>query len=486
MTNKLVKQYEATTFAPQAKISNALFQPAGAWIVILSLCLVTLMMIGLGGFGARILNILFPLASFAVGWLLYFRYPVLYNGFVWWLFFITPFLRRICDWRIGAFTEPKSSYIMLAPFVVCLICAHSIHLKLFKSRDKYSSVFILAISAVLYSYLVGTIYRGFLSSTISLLEWIAPLLFGYHLAINWQRYPMYAENIKRVFLWGGLIMGIYGVYQFMIAPEWDQLWMIGSGMTSSGGSPVPFGMRVWSTMNSQGPFADYIVTCLLILLSCQSPFVIPAAGFSAFSLLLSLVRVAWIGWIVAILSLLTSLTAKQKFRLLVSLVVMLLILVPLINMEPFSTVILKRLETLTNLQNDGSGLARQGTYEAILENISTNFVGDGIGALEGDSALIVIVNLGWIGGIPYVGGLIFGVLLVLMEPNRNNDLMLPVIRGILLKSLIFLLSSVTVKGAHGMLLWGFLGLGLSRVHYYRDYYFQEFLMLKSREKLLTK
>jgi len=477
-----VKQYEAITFDPHSKTSNQLFQPAGAWIIILSFCAVTLLMIALGGFGARILNVLFPMGTFAVGWLLYFRYPVLYNGFVWWLFFVTPFLRRICDWRIGTFTEPKSSYIMLAPFVVCLICAHSIHLKLFKTRDRYSSVFILAISAVIYSYFIGMVYRGFLPSTISLLEWIAPLLFGYHLAINWQRYPIYAENIKRVFLWGGLIMGAYGVYQFMIAPEWDRLWMIGSGMTSSGGSPVPFGMRIWSTMNSQGPFADYIVTCLLILLGCRGALVIPAAGFTAFSLLLTLVRVAWIGWILAMLSLLASLTPKQKFRLLAAVVIMAIILIPLINMEPFSTVIFKRLETLTNLQNDGSGQARQDTYSAILENIITNFLGDGIGALEGDSALIVIVNLGWIGGIPYVGSLIFGFLLVLMEPHKNDDLMIPVIRGILIKSLIFLLSSVTIKGAHGMLLWGFLGLGLAGIHYYRDYQLQQFLMLESRDK----
>ncbi len=480
-----MKQSESKTLQPQTKISNQLFQPAGAWTVILAFCFLTVLMIALGAFGSRILNILFPLGAFIVGWLLYFRYPILYNGFVWWLFFITPFIRRISDWRIGEFTDPKSSYIMLAPFVACIICAHTIHLKLFKTHDKYSSIFILAISAVLYSYFIGMVYRGFLPSTISLLEWIAPLLFGYHLAVNWQRYPMYAENIKRVFLWGGLVMGIYGVYQFMIAPEWDRLWMIGSGMTSSGGSPVPFGMRIWSTMNSQGPFADYIVTCLLILLSCQGALVIPAAGFTAFSLLLTLVRVAWIGWILAMLSLLTSLTPKQKFRLLAAVVIMVIMLIPLINMEPFSSVIFKRLETMTDLQNDGSSQARQGTYAAILENITTNFLGDGLGALEGDSALIVIVNLGWIGGIPYVGSLIFGTLLVLMEPSKNDDLMIPVVRGILIKSFIFLLSSITIKGAHGMLMWGFLGLGLSGIHYYRDYHLHQFLMLKSRDKLPT-
>jgi hypothetical protein len=154
-------------------------------------------------------------------------------------------------------------------------------------------------------------------------------------------------------------------------------------------------------------------------------------------------------------------------------------------MEPFSTAILGRLETLTNLQNDGSGQARQGTYAAILENIITNFLGDGLGALEGDSALIVIVNLGWIGGIPYVGSLIFGALLVLMEPSKNDDLMIPVIRGILIKSFIFLLSSITIKGAHGMLMWGFLGLGLAGIHYYRDYHLHQFLMLKSSDNLPT-
>ena len=495
--NKFMNQQDSTIANPSLKIPDKLFQPAGAWIAILGFSIVSLMLIGLGGFGARILNILFPAASLALGWLLYFRYPVLYNGFVWWLFFLTPFLRRICDWRIGAFTESSSSYILLAPFLAILVSAHSLHFNLSKTREQGTMPFVLAIAAVIYGYVIAMIHSQIpivsvgsieaiiplspIRATVALLEWISPLLFGYHLLVNWERYPAYSQNVKRVFLWGALIMGIYGIYQFLVAPEWDRLWMIGSGMDSSAGSPVPFGMRVWSTMNSQGPFGDYMVTGLLLLLGCQGNLVAPAAGVGALSLLLSLVRAAWIGWFLGMISLVLSLTPKQKFRIALTLIILTAIIIPLTTIEPFSTTIGPRLATLSNLQDDGSSQVRQATYAILINDALSKVIGEGIGSFDTDSAILVLFfNLGWIGVIPYMGGLIFASVLVFTSKTKNNnDIFIPITRGILIKSLMFLLASPTMRGAHGVILWGFLGLGLAGRKYYQNYYQQQILSLIS-------
>jgi hypothetical protein len=476
-----VNQNEFTLEKSKSKVSEKFFQPAEPWILIFIFVFVSLLLIGLGSFGAKILNIFFPVFAFAIGCFFYFRYPILYNGFVWWMFFITPFVRRICDWRQGAFTPPSGSYILLAPFLVTLISGHTLYSNLPKVREQGSAPFVMALAAVLYGYLVGVINGDPIKTTTSLLEWITPILFGFHLYVNWKRYPIYTQNIKRVFLWGVLIMGIYGIYQFLVAPEWDRLWMIGSGMDSSAGSPVPLGMRVWSTLNSQGPYADYATTGLLILLSCEGALVAPAAGVGALSLLLSLVRTAWLGWIAAMLSLLASLNPKQKFRIVVSIAVLVIVMIPLISMEPFSKVILGRLETMTNLQSDGSGQARQVTYAILIDEALSEVVGRGIGSFDTDSAVLVLfMNLGWIGVIPYVGSLLFGCILIFIEKNNNNDLMIPIIRGILIKSLLFLLASPTMRGSQGMLLWSFLGLGLSGRMYYQNYSLQKLLLLREK------
>jgi len=61
---------------------------------------------------------------------------------------------------------------------------------------------VIALAGVLYGYLVGLINSSnFVSITVALLEWISPLLFAYHLYINWHRYPEYCRNLQRVFLW---------------------------------------------------------------------------------------------------------------------------------------------------------------------------------------------------------------------------------------------------------------------------------------------
>lgn len=56
-------------------------QPAPAWTAILALAVITLLG-SLAGAGS-IMRLLFPLGAFAVGVILYRRYPILYLGFVW-------------------------------------------------------------------------------------------------------------------------------------------------------------------------------------------------------------------------------------------------------------------------------------------------------------------------------------------------------------------------------------------------------------------
>jgi hypothetical protein len=438
-----------------------------AWFVIFIFIFITFILLVAGAIGSKILAIVFPLGAFIVGWFLYFRYPSLYIGFVWWLMFLAPLVRRLADFRAGAFTD--SNPILLAPSLAIIIATHTMYFNLSKSREQGTIPFVLAVVSVLYGYCVGLLNPAAtpIKATLSCLGWITPIIFGYHLYINWRRYPEYRNTIQQVFLWGSLIVGVYGVYQYVVAPEWDRLWLVGSRMDSSAGSPVPYGMRVWSTLNSPGPFGDMMATGLLVLFSCKSPLVTPAAVAGVLSFLFSAVRTGWLGWLGGMLFFISSLKAKKQMRLIVTLLVLCMLIIPLTTIEPFSTNIATRLSTLGDLQNDDSAQVRQGIYQRFFKYGIYNFMGDGLGVNDTVDAGILsfILDLGWIGTLPYLGGLLISSILLFKNLSKHSDLFINISCAVLIKSLAFFLAARATAGIHGMIIWMFLSMGLAGQRY---------------------
>ncbi|MGA7934752.1 MAG: O-antigen ligase domain-containing protein, partial [Kovacikia sp.] len=256
------------------KLPTIKLQPPLAWLAILSLILVTSLCLGvhLG----RVLNLLFPAGAFATGTFLYLRYPLFYNSFTWWIWFLTPWVRRMIDLQAG-YSEP--SIVLTAPLLVTSLTFLTFLKYLPKESSKVGLAFKLCAMAVIYSFLIGMIKNAPTSAILNFLGWITPILFGFHLYVNWRSYPEYSQNTQRTFFWGTLVMGVYGVVQFLIAPEWDKYWL--TNVQANGiftfGNPEPLGIRVYSTMNAPQPFAAVIMAGL-ILLFCgnQGALMIPA------------------------------------------------------------------------------------------------------------------------------------------------------------------------------------------------------------------
>jgi hypothetical protein len=308
-----------------------------------------------------------------------------------------------------------------------------------------------------------------MKATIAFLGWLTPVIFGYHLYVNWRRYPEYSKVIQKIFLWGSLIVGAYGIYQYVIAPDWDKLWLVGSGMDSSSGSPVPYGMRVWSTLNSPGPFADMMATALLVLFSCKSPLVAPAAVAGVLSFLFSAVRTGWLGWLGGIILFISSLKSKQQIRLIGILIVLSILIIPLTTIEPFSTNITARLTTLGDLQSDTSAQGRKGIYEDFFKNGIYNFIGDGLGVNDNVDAGILsfVLDLGWIGTLPYLGSLLISGILLFANLKKHSDLFINICCAVLMKSIAFFLAARATAGIHGVIIWTFLSMGLAGQQYLR-------------------
>jgi hypothetical protein len=439
-------------------------KPQAAWMAILGLLLITALCLA-AGLG-KVLNIIFPAGSFAVGLFLYLRYPILYVGFTWWVFFLTPFVRRVADYRSG-FTDP--SPMLLAPLLVAMITIVTFYRNLPKAHEQGSLPFVISAMGVFYGFLVGLIKGSPVPAIISLIVWVSPILFGFHLFVNWRDYPSYRENIQRTFLWGVLVTGSYGVYQYLVAPEWDRFWLIETKLYSSMGRPEPLGLRVWSTMNSPLHFATVMIPGTILLFIGQGRLRIPGVVLGILSLLLTTVRTAWGGWMVSLVALLGFLKGIVQMRFIAMVLVIAILVVPLSTVEPFAQVIQSRLTTLTNVGDDQSAKSRAGLYALMIDDALKEFIGQGNGTLAPiDSGVLeMIFTLGWFGSIPYVGGLLL-LLYSLFQGSKSStsDAFACATRAITFGFLPMLAGSNVIIGISGMVFWGFLGLGMAANKYH--------------------
>lgn len=443
-------------------------KPAWAAIGVLVICTVLGILLGLG----NLLRLMFPLASLAVGLFLYARYSILYVGFTWWLWFLTPLISRLIDFRSG--WDP-SRLILVTPFLVTLITTVTLIKHLPKSYRQGGLPFILVIAAVVYGTVIGLINNSPVAVARSFLDWFTPIPFGFHLWVNWRKYPQYKQVIQSTFMWGILIMGIYGIFQYLIAPEWDRFWLIQSGLFTSSGSPEPFGIRVWSTMHSPGPFAATMRAGLLLLFTHKKPLRFPAAIVGTLSFLVSLVRASWGGWILAMLMFLPSLKSKLQLRIISTILILGLCIIPLTTIEPFASKIGDRVQTFTQIEEDGSFKARQRNYDKNLKAALSTFQGRGLGNTwsfsdgeEGFSATVIdsgildlFSTLGWVGAIFYLSGLILSIGDLIKSSQVNRDIFLSALRALIIASCTMIVISTIMISVSGTLLWCFIGIALA-------------------------
>lgn len=448
-------------FLPKPTAIRDFLQPAPAWTAILGLILFTTLAI-LAGAG-KILNLAFPAGAFLVGILLYFRYPLLYTSFTWWLFFLSAFVRRLADYRSG-YTEP--SPILLAPQLVGMLTFITLWRNLPKAQQQGSLPFALSAISVIYGFLIALINRSAVKAILSLFNWLIPVTFGWHLFVHWRDYPSYRQNAQRTFAWGVLVMGLYGIYQYVVAPEWDRYWLISSDLLTSQGKPEPYGMRIWSTMNSLEPFAATMAAGLLLLLTGKGALNTVASGAGYLAFLVSTARSAWLGWLSGFVILSGSLKPKYQIRLIITVFVISVLVIPLATIEPFASRINQRLQTFSNIQEDQSAEGRQETYGYLMDTALTNFTGDGLGGPSYDSAILsLLLNLGWLGVVFYMGGILLIVSKLFQGAESRTDPFIGAARAIVMSCLIRLPVNGVIGGASGLLLWGFLALGLAAQKY---------------------
>ncbi|MTJ48145.1 O-antigen ligase family protein [Dolichospermum sp. UHCC 0259] len=447
---------------------------AQSWIIILGFILITTACYFTT---TGSLRLVYPASSFLVAVFLYLRHPIHYIGFTWWIWFLTPLITRLVDYKIG--WDPTRQ-MLIAPYLVVFLTIFTFLKHLPSTFRQGGLPFLLAAIGVSYGCLVGLIYNQPLPVVRSFLDWLSPIIFAFHLFSNWRDYPSYRQHLQRVFIWCVLILGAYGVYQFVVAPEWDRYWLIQSEMFTSAGHPIPFGMRVWSTLHSPGPFGTVMQAGLLLLFTSTGPLIFPASAVGYLSFLLSQVRTSWGGWLLGIIMIFGSVKPKIQMRLITVILVMSICVIPLVTIEPLSKVITTRFESFSNLEKDGSFRDRSATYDRNLNLALSNIVGNGFGNIwkvnekTGQIEVIVIdsgildmfFTLGWIGAIPYISGLVLLLITVSNYTEGRFDSFLSAARAIGISSCAQLIIYSGMLSIAGMIMWGFLAMAMAGHKYY--------------------
>lgn len=461
-------------------------QPAPAWAAIITLVIFvsfcTLIRAG------SLLRLFFPAGTFAVAVLLYRRYPLLYVGFTWWIWFLAPLISRLVEFQSGANPQARQM-IIVAPYLMTSLTLTTFLPDLPKMHRQGGLPFVLAFCSVMYSFLIAVVrlvcidkelYVGVdpaalpytpMKIAVGLLSWVPQIAFGYYLFKNWRNYPSFSQNIQRTFCWGVLVTGIYGVVQYVVAPPWDVYWWNNSPeMQLSSGWPEPFMLRVWSTSNTVWTFASLMMAGLLLLFSNRRPTTqVPSAIAGFLSFLLSQVRSAWVAWVVGVLAFMVSLKPQLQIRFLVTILVIGLCVVPLTTIEPFSEVISSRVESLSNLQQDQSLSERSEIYATSVKEAVSEVLGKGLGGSKiVDAGILDVLNtFGWFGIIPYMGGIILLLFTLFQYSEVRFDSFMNSARAISISVFTLLPWTNTLLLIHGMLFWAFAGITMAAHTYHQ-------------------
>jgi hypothetical protein len=425
---------------------------------------------------AGLLRVAIPAAALFVGVALYLKKPIHYVEYSLWLWFLIPLIRRLVDWQFG-YADPN--FVLLTPLLVSGVAG----IALLRPNNRRANTrtpasFLLCGTAILYAVVVGVIQGPSTETVYGLADWLCPLMFGLHFYLNWDRYEEYRTIVTRAFLCGVPVLGIYGLYQFFAPPAWDHYWLESlyeaNGIASSFGKAEPFLVRVWSTMNAPGPFANTMMVGLLLLLVVRSPMKLPAAVAGYPSFLLSTVRTAWLSWLVGLLLILKSANPRVIARICLSMVLLLACFLPLAGDPRVATVISDRVKTFSEMQQDESLMDREGMYRTLFADVMESPFGYGFknrdevkGFAIDSGILAALFTLGWIGTLLFAAG-VGAICLKLLRQDDKHDPFLLASKAIVIAIAAQVIGGNVFVNVTGAMFWMFAGLCMAAQQRYRN------------------
>lgn len=417
----------------------------------------------------RILNLGFPLMATVVAAVLFIMRPSVYCAYLWWIWLFTPLVRRLVDYQTG---YHDVSPVMLTPLLVTSFTLIALLRRPRFLLKRSMLPFFLLLLVYLNALIIGIFSNGPLPAVYEFSNWLLPTAFGAYLLMSPETYAETRAALLFSILFGLLLVSLYGLYQFYNMPPWDAYWLSESHYTAAGNG-LAEQTRLFSTLNSPGPFAIILMASLVFTMVASGflRFLAGGFGFPAFGL--TLVRSAWGGWVIAAAFVVWRIGGKARVRILVAAMVFAIIAVPLTTAGPVSDVISKRFSTFSSIQNDPSYQSRQGLYKSQTIAALTQPIGVGFGqfglasklstgaATVVDSGVLLIpFELGWVGGAFFLWAIGALLLRVLNATRGTSDRVAIAGAGVFISMLIQNVFSLQFSGGLGLTLWMGLGLAL--------------------------
>jgi hypothetical protein len=333
----------------------------------------------------------FVLACGFVGWFAWRQGPAAHLQAALVLFTFAPFVRRVLDLSIG---YDQLGLMLIGPLLAILVPAIDLPrlLETYRVPAKWMWPLGIVAASVVYAGMLSMAQGDWTNAASGMLKWLAPLLYATALLVSAEREEMVkaATSAFAIIL---PIVGIYAVYQYVDPSAWDIYWMQFAPIPSIG-EPVPYGVRVFSTMNAPASFATFTATGLFFIGFSKRPWMALLAVPAALGLLLSLYRTAWISLAVSILfCLLFSGTRRRAGMILVGIAVAVVLAV---LVTPFGDIVMDRLSTLGEGSQDGSAQERLEEFVTLWNLPDSSLFGSGF----------TITDVGAAGAMPIDGMII--------------------------------------------------------------------------------
>jgi hypothetical protein len=354
----------------------------------------TLLVVGMAGVGASVGGLsrpAFVLACGAVGWFAWRQGPASHLKAALILFTFAPFVRRVVDLHIG---YDQLGLMLIGPLLAILVPVVHLPRQLEQHRVAEYLMWPLGIVAasVAYAGMLSMAQGDWTNAASGMLKWLAPLLYAALLMVSAEREEM-IKAATSTFAFILPVVGIYAIYQYVDPSDWDINWMQFAPIPSIG-RPVPYGVRVFGTMNAPASFAMFTATGLFLIGFSKRPWPTLLAMPAALGLLLSLYRTAWISLAVSILfCLFFSGTRRRAGMILVGIGVAVLLAIPF---TPFGDIVVDRLLTLSEGIQDGSAQERLEEFVTLWNLPDSSLFGSGF----------TITDVGAAGAMPIDGMII--------------------------------------------------------------------------------
>lgn len=419
------------------------------------------------GLGAPV-RLLMPLCGLACAVWYHRRSPWLYLTATFWFWTLTPFIRRVIDYRVGF---SATNIVLVTPAVMTLVMLP----ELLRSRTVWRRPQTLAVLLMLipaaYGLCASLVQGQVVPAAVASADWFAPLIYFLFILENMPRIDQAEPHLRGFIALNSLVLAAYGFCQFLSPPVWDVAWALTSGMLR-GSETEAQTIHVFGTLNSVGEQAQWLAALILLSLHFRTrlmPFVLPLL---CLLLTLTYVRSITVGAMVAFMAA-TFLNPRQMTAGLAGMAVSVILLsVGLVTVNPkVADLVTSRLGSLSNLKDDDSALRRSEIWVSMPAYIDEHPLGMGIGAIGRGAAvtgdpffinvdagpLAVYLALGWAGGTVYLLGMLTALAQALAVAVRvRSSVVLSCMAAMICSAAEFLMANV--YGFGGSILWCSVGL----------------------------